>query len=292
MKVLVTGAQGQLGKDVVSIFKGSKQDVLGCGRNELDIINLEQCHKIIKEYQPDCIIHCAAYTAVDAAESDSDQAYQINAIGTRNLAIAAESVGSKLIYISSDYVFNGQSEYPYVEYDRTDPQSVYGKSKLAGEILTQTLCSKWFIVRTSWAFGLNGNNFVKTMLRLGQDRTSLQVVHDQKGSPTFTIDLASFLLELADTEKYGIYHASNQGECTWYEFTQAIFEEARKELGLPIKAELSPCTTDQFPRPAPRPANSVLEHMSIRTNGFADLPHWQDALKRFIMKIKDDPKLY
>ncbi|ACX68010.1 dTDP-4-dehydrorhamnose reductase [Paenibacillus sp. Y412MC10] len=292
MKVLVTGAQGQLGKDVVSIFKGSKHDVLGCGRNELDINNLEQCHKIIKEYQPDCIIHCAAYTAVDAAESDSDQAYQINAIGTRNLAIAAESVGSKLIYISSDYVFNGRSDYPYVEYDRTDPQSVYGKSKLAGEILTQTLCSKWFIVRTSWAFGLNGNNFVKTMLRLGQERTSLQVVNDQKGSPTFTIDLASFLLELADTEKYGVYHASNQGECTWYEFTQAIFQEARKELGLPIKAELSPCTTDQFPRAAPRPANSVLEHMSIRTNGFADLPHWQDALKRFIAKMKDDPKLY
>lgn len=289
MKVLVTGAHGQLGKDVVRIFTDSKHDVLGYGRSELDITDLVQCHKIIKENKPDCIIHCAAYTAVDDAESDMDQAYRINAVGTRNLATAAESSDSKLIYISTDYVFNGQGKMPYVEYDRTDPQSVYGKSKLAGEILAQTLCSKWFIVRTSWVFGLQGNNFVKTMIRLGQEKPLLKVVNDQKGSPTYTTDLANFLLELAQTDKYGIYHASNQGTCTWYEFTQAIFEEYQEILGLAMKAELTPCTTAEFPRPAPRPINSVLDHMSIRTNGLNDLPHWRDALKRFMLEVKGNP---
>lgn len=292
MRVLVTGAQGQLGKDVVCIFSDSEHEVLGYGKNELDITNFDQCQEMINEKKPDCIIHCAAYTAVDAAETDMDQAYRINAVGTRNLALAAESSDSKLIYISTDYVFNGRGEIPYVEYDQTDPQSVYGKSKLAGEFLTQTLCSKWFVVRTSWAFGLNGNNFVKTMMRLGQEKPVLRVVNDQKGSPTYTTDLALFLMELAATEKYGIYHASNQGECTWFEFTQAIFEETHEVLGLTMRAELSPCTTSDFPRPALRPANSVLDHMSIRTNGFTDLPHWRDALKRFMLDIKDDPELY
>lgn len=292
MKVLVTGAQGQLGNDVVRIFTDAKHVVIGLGKKGLDITDLNCCLNIVKELKPDCIIHCAAYTAVDSAESDIDQAFRINAMGARNLAVAAESVGSKLIFISTDYVFNGQAESPYVEYDQPDPRTVYGKSKLAGEVLIQTLCSKWFVVRTSWVFGLQGNNFVKTMLRLGQEKPNLSVVNDQKGSPTYTIDLANFLLELAATDNYGIYHASNQGACTWYEFTQAIFEEATNILEIDIKAELSACTTAEFPRPAPRPMNSVLDHMSIRINGFTDLPDWQDALKRFLLELKDVPKEY
>lgn len=281
MRVLVTGASGQLGKDVVALFQQKGHEVMGCSRSELDITSLEQCQQVIGGFQPDSIVHCAAYTAVDAAETDVDGAYKVNAVGTRNVAVASEKVGAKLVYISTDYVFNGRSAVPYQEYDNTDPQSVYGKSKRAGEILAQSLSSRYFIVRTSWVYGLHGNNFVKTMLRLGQEKPQLQVVHDQKGSPTYTVDLARFLEELVHTEKYGIYHASNSGDCTWYEFTQAIFEEAQK-LGFKITAQVEPCTTEQFPRPAPRPANSVMDHLSIRTNGFTDLRPWREGLKDFL----------
>ncbi|UYO05147.1 dTDP-4-dehydrorhamnose reductase [Paenibacillus sp. PSB04] len=285
MRVLVTGASGQLGKDVVALFQQKGHEVMGCSRSELDITNLEQCQQIINEFQPDSIIHCAAYTAVDAAETDVDEAYRANAVGTRNVAVAAEKAGAKMVYISTDYVFNGRSEVPYQEYDNTDPKSVYGKSKRAGEVLTQSLSSRYFIVRTSWVYGLHGNNFVKTMLRLGQEKPQLQVVHDQKGSPTYTADLARFLEELVQTEKYGVYHASNSGDCTWFEFTQAIFEEA-KELGFMIKAQVESCTTEQFPRPAPRPANSVMDHLSIRTNGLTDFRPWREGLVDFLKQIK------
>lgn len=283
MRVLVTGASGQLGKDVVVLFQQKGHDVMGCSRSELDITNLEQCQQVINGFQPDSIIHCAAYTAVDAAETDIDGAYKVNAAGTRNVAVAAEKAGAKMVYISTDYVFNGRSSVPYQEYDNTDPQSIYGKSKRAGEVLTQSLSSRYFIVRTSWVYGLHGNNFVKTMLRLGQEKPQLQVVNDQKGSPTYTVDLARFLEELVQTEKYGVYHASNSGYCTWYEFTQAIFEEARK-LGFQITAQVEPCTTEQFARPAPRPANSVMDHLSIRTNGLTDLKVWREGLVDFLMQ--------
>lgn len=285
MRVLVTGASGQLGKDVVALFQQKGHQVMGCSHSELDITNLEQCQQVINGFQPDSIIHCAAYTAVDAAETDIDGAYKVNAAGTRNVAVAAEKAGAKMVYISTDYVFNGRSSVPYQEYDNTDPQSIYGKSKRAGEVLTQSLSSRYFIVRTSWVYGLHGNNFVKTMLRLGQEKPQLQVVHDQKGSPTYTVDLARFLEELVQTEKYGVYHASNSGDCTWFEFTQAIFEEA-KELGFMIKAQVEPCTTEQFPRPAPRPANSVIDHLSIRTNGLTDLRPWREGLVDFLKQIK------
>ena len=285
MRVLVTGASGQLGKDVVALFQQKGHEVMGCSRSELDITNLEQCQQVINGFQPDSIIHCAAYTAVDAAETDVDGAYKVNAVGTRNVVVAAERVGAKLVYISTDYVFNGRSAVPYQEYDNTDPQSIYGKSKRAGEVLTQSLSSRYFVVRTSWVYGLHGNNFVRTMLRLGQEKPQLQVVHDQKGSPTYTVDLARFLQELVQTEKYGVYHASNSGDCTWFEFTQAIFEEA-KELGFMIKAQVEPCTTEQFPRPAPRPANSIMDHLSIRTNGLTDLRPWREGLVDFLKQIK------
>jgi len=283
MKALVTGATGQLGTDVVTILRSNGHDVLACGRKELDFTDLPQCQQVIGQFQPDVVIHCAAYTAVDAAETDIDGAYKVNAVGTRNIAVAAESNGSKLIYISTDYVFDGTSNDSYQEYDNTNPQSIYGKSKRAGEVLVQSLSSRYFIVRTSWVYGEHGNNFVKTMLRLGQEKPSLKVVHDQKGSPTYTVDLANFLLELMVTEKYGVYHASNSGACTWYELTQAIFEEARK-LGISIIAEPEPCSTDEFPRPAHRPANSVMEHLSIRTNGFQDIRPWREGLTDFLQQ--------
>ncbi|WP_328800983.1 dTDP-4-dehydrorhamnose reductase [Paenibacillus sp. LX16] len=286
MKVLVTGAYGQLGKDVVKVFQEQGHDVVGCGRDELDITNLEQAVKIIEQFQPDAVIHCAAYTAVDAAETDVDRAYQVNAAGTRNMAIATEKVGAKLVYISTDYVFDGLAVQPYHEYDNTNPQSIYGKSKRAGEVLTQTLSGRYFIVRTSWVYGLHGNNFVKTMLKLGQEKPQLQVVHDQKGSPTYTVDLAFFLVELVQTEKYGVYHASNSGTCTWYEFTQAIFHDAAELLGAKITAKLEPCSTEQFPRPAARPCNSVMEHISIRTNGLKDLRAWREGLQSFMRELE------
>ncbi|MGG4400620.1 dTDP-4-dehydrorhamnose reductase [Paenibacillus amylolyticus] len=285
MKVLVTGASGQLGRDVVLLLEKEGHDVLACDRDQMDITNQAQCNEVVSSYHPEVIIHCAAYTAVDAAETDTDGAYKVNSVGTRNVAVAAEKVGAKLIYISTDYVFDGQSTNSYQEYDDTNPQSVYGKSKRAGEWLVQSLCTKWFVVRTSWVYGLHGNNFVKTILKLGQEKPKLQVVHDQKGSPTYTVDLALFLIELMGTEMYGIYHASNRGDCTWYEFTQAIFEEAQTSVGVSIQAELEPCTTEQFPRPAPRPVNSVMDHMSIRINGLTDLRPWREGLRDFIRSM-------
>lgn len=200
VRVMVTGAAGQLGYDVVKTFESDGHHVLGCDREQMDITDQQQCMDQIIAFRPDVIVHCAAYTAVDQAESDSDTAFAINAVGTRNIAVAAEKVKAKLIYISTDYVFDGSGITPYQEYDRTNPQSVYGKSKLAGEGLVQGLGTRWFIIRTSWVFGSRGNNFVKTMLNFMEKRPHLQVVHDQQGSPTYTVDLARLIAELAISE--------------------------------------------------------------------------------------------
>lgn len=279
MKILVTGAKGQLGMDVVRLFSQNGHSVFGLDRTKLDITDEKKCSNVIQELRPEAIIHCAAYTAVDNAESDPDRAYLVNTIGTRNIAIASESVQAKICYISTDYVFEGNNSRPYYEYDNTNPLTIYGKSKRAGEQLIQSLSTRWFIVRTSWVFGASGNNFVKTMLKLGKERESLQVVNDQWGSPTYTCDLSLFLEELISTEKYGIYHASNSGICTWFDFAKAIFEETR----MPVIVE--PCTTEQFPRPAPRPRFSALEPMAIRVNGFTPIRDWQEALRDYLSKL-------
>jgi dTDP-4-dehydrorhamnose reductase len=279
MKVIVTGAGGQLGSDLVKCLN-QKHDVFGLNHSQLDITDYNQCLEIVNLLQPDVVIHTAAYTAVDLAESEEDLAYSINAAGTRNLAVITEQLGAKFCYISTDYVFDGTSSNPYKEYDNTNPRSVYGKSKRAGEQLTQSLCMKYFIVRTSWVYGVNGNNFVKTMLKLAGERDTIKVVQDQIGSPTYTIDLSNFLIELVQTEKYGIYHASNSGTCSWYEFAKAIFEESS------ILMNVTPCSTDEFPRPAPRPSYSVMDHLSIRTNGFNDLRHWREGLVDFLEELK------
>lgn len=278
MKILVSGANGQLGQDVVKIL-GTNHEVHGLGREQLDITNEHQCLEILESLKPDVVIHSAAYTAVDLAEKEEDLAYKINAFGTRNLAVAAEKFGAKFCYISTDYVFDGTATKPYREYDNTNPQSIYGKSKRAGEHLVQTLSSKYFIVRTSWVYGLYGANFVKTMLKLAQDRDSLKVVNDQFGSPTYTVDLANFLEQLIQTERYGIYHASNSGVCSWFEFANAIFEESGKKMSV------EPCSTEEFPRPAPRPRYSAMDHMAIRANGFEDLRPWSEGLQAFLKEL-------
>lgn len=284
MKVLVTGANGQLGKDVAAIFQGEGHIVVTCDRHVLDITDQAACFLALQDHKPDAVIHCAAYTAVDQAEQEVDEAYAVNAAGTRNMVVASERVGAKFCYISTDYVFDGLSEGTYYEYDTTNPQTVYGKSKRAGELLVQSLSSAYFIVRTSWIYGLHGKNFVETMLRLGMEKPEIKVVNDQKGSPTFTVDLAYFLLELVQTEKYGIYHASNTGTCTWYEFAKTIFTEAESISGKHYPVVVYPCTTEEYPVPAPRPKNSVMEHNAIRTNGLKDLRPWREGLCDFLQQ--------
>ncbi|MBY0076509.1 dTDP-4-dehydrorhamnose reductase [Priestia aryabhattai] len=275
-KVLITGANGQLGKELVELFTVKGFEVYGFGRDKMDITNQAQVQEVISTLKPNIILHSAAHTQVDLAESEPDQAFLINAYGTRNVAVAAEAVGAKLVYVSTDYVFDGTTDEPYNEFSPTSPLGVYGKSKLAGEQFVRDLHSNFFIVRTSWVYGTHGANFVKTMLKLGQERKELSVVADQIGCPTYTLDLAHAILELVDTQKYGVYHISNSGSCSWYEFAKEIFKVSDMEV------QVNPCTTADFPRPAARPANSVFEHMSIKLNKFTPIRHWREALSSFL----------
>ncbi|MFC5700849.1 dTDP-4-dehydrorhamnose reductase [Cohnella faecalis] len=278
MKVVVTGGSGQLGKEVMLVLQG-KHEVYGLGRQELNVADPQQCKEVLDRIRPQAIIHCAAYTAVDKAETDSEQAYLVNATGTKHIAAAAESIGAKLCYISTDYVFDGEGTAPYRVSAPTQPRSVYGQSKLLGEHYARKLCTKAFVVRTSWVYGLHGANFVKTMLKLGQEKDSLKVVNDQIGSPTYTRDLAMFLLELIESDRYGVYHASNSGSCSWYEFASAIFEEAG------INVQVEPCSTAEFPRPAPRPKYSVMDLSDLGSNGFQPMRPWREALRCFLQSL-------
>ncbi|MDN3954732.1 dTDP-4-dehydrorhamnose reductase [Sporolactobacillus laevolacticus] len=276
-KVLVTGGHGQLGAELTLMLQKKGFETYGLGHQELDITDLEHVRKVLREIKPDVICHTAAYTAVDKAESDRDNAFLVNAYGTRNIAIAAEEVSAKLVYVSTDYVFNGEKEGTYSEFDFPSPLGVYGQSKYAGEQFVRDFHSKFFITRTSWVYGQYGGNFVKTMLKLAETHEQLKVVNDQKGCPTYTKELAEKIIELFQTDKYGVYHLSNSGSCTWYEFAKAIFEIK----GINVKVD--PCTTDEFPRPAKRPKNSEFEHMALRLNGFKDIRAWKEALKDFLV---------
>ncbi|MEW9672165.1 dTDP-4-dehydrorhamnose reductase [Ammoniphilus sp. 3BR4] len=275
MKILVTGAGGQLGRDLVRILS-KEHKVFGYSRHELDITDPAQVLACLRQLKPHAVVHAAAYTKVDLAETEKEQAYLVNAYGTRNVAVAAQSVGAKMAYVSTDYVFDGKTSTPYHEFDETNPLNVYGNSKLAGEEFVRSFSDKFFIVRTSWVYGVHGTNFVKTMLKMAEERNELRVVSDQIGSPTYTVDLCQFIGELMTTEKYGIYHASNAGRCSWHEFATVIFEETQKAI------RVVPIKTGDFPRPAIRPAFSVLDHMSIRLNDFSGLRHWKEALKDFL----------
>ncbi|MFZ3590405.1 dTDP-4-dehydrorhamnose reductase [Bacillus sp. DJP31] len=276
MKVVVTGANGQLGQDVVKVLTEQKHVVIAADRSQLDITSKEAVYAFMEQVKPDAIIHCAAYTNVDKAEEDQEAAHLVNALGTKYLAQAANQVGSKMVYVSTDYVFNGEASVPYEVDHPTSPLGVYGETKLAGEEFLQEHLERFFIVRTAWVYGVYGNNFVKTMLRLGKERGEVGVVHDQVGSPTYTVDLARFLVELMESEKYGTYHASNEGVCSWYEFAVEIFKQARLDV------KVNPLTTEQFPRPAARPKYSVLSKDRINKEGFTPLRNWQDALAVYL----------
>jgi dTDP-4-dehydrorhamnose reductase len=276
MRVVVTGTAGQLGKDVLLELARKNHQAYGADRQQLDITIEEDVMAYISEVKPDVILHCAAYTNVDAAEENEEAAYAVNAAGTEYLAKAAKRNGAKMLYVSTDYVFDGSAKEPYEVDEPTSPLGAYGRTKLAGEQLLQKNLDEFFIVRTAWVFGIHGNNFVKTMLRLGKERGEVGVVHDQVGSPTYTVDLAQFMVELMETDKYGVYHATNNGICSWYEFAVEIFKLAEMDV------KVNPLTTDQFPRPAARPKYSVLSKRRIEQEGLNPLRDWKIALAAYL----------
>lgn len=282
MRILVTGYSGQLGYDVVLEGKKRGFDMIGVGQKELDITQEEQVQNYIHTAKPDVIIHCAAYTAVDNAEDNKEACFDVNVNGTKYLAAAAKSVNAKFIYISTDYVFEGTGTEPFTEEDAANPVGYYGLTKYEGEKAVQRLLDKYFIVRISWVFGINGNNFIKTMLRLAETRSELNVVGDQYGSPTYTFDLAKLLLDMAETEKYGVYHASNEGFITWADFAKEIFQVAGKDV------KVNSITTEEYPTKAVRPKNSRMSKDKLEKNGFTRLPAWQDALTRYIAELQEE----
>jgi dTDP-4-dehydrorhamnose reductase len=277
VKVLVTGAAGQLGTDLVDAF--GDHEVVGLDRSALDITEEPAVEAAVLTHEPDLVVHAAAYTKVDAAEQESDVAWQTNAIASWWLARACHRIGAAMVYVSTDYVFDGRAGRPYTEFDRTNPQSMYGRSKEAGEQLVRQALERHYIVRTSWVQGTTGGNFVKTMLRLGAERGELSVVDDQTGSPTFTFDLAPAIRQLAVTGRHGTYHLTNRGHCTWFELARAIFDEAG------LQVDLSPTDTATFGAPAPRPAFSVLDNCMARLTGLEPLPPWQSSLKRLVAEL-------
>ena len=279
MKVLVTGVKGQLGYDVVKDLEKRGHQPIGVDRDEMDLMDNEAIRTFILNLKPEAIIHCAAYTAVDKAEEEVETCYQINAEAVKVISECAKELDVKLIYISTDYVFDGTKEGEYVETDLPNPINVYGASKLKGEQYVQTLLEKYYIVRISWVFGVNGNNFIKTMRRLGSERDKLNIINDQVGSPTYTADLAPLLVDMMETDKYGIYHGTNEETCSWYEFANEIF----KQSGIEVKT--NPITTDQYPTAAKRPMNSRMSKAKLKANGFNLLPTWQEALAHYLKLI-------
>lgn len=279
MRILVTGASGQLGYDVERELERRGIEHLGTSSRELDITDREAVERLMQSYRPDAVIHCAAYTKVDLAEDEPERCWAVNADGTRNLAAACREIGAKMLYISTDYVFPGTGERSYETGDPTGPVNTYGRSKLAGELAVQSLLEKYFIVRISWVFGKNGNNFVKTMLRLAETKAELSVVCDQIGSPTYTADLAPLLCDMVQTERYGVYHATNEGTCAWSEFAEAIFELAGRQV------VVHPISTSAYPTRAVRPLNSRMSKECLHSNGFQELPEWKNALARYLKEI-------
>lgn len=284
MKVFVTGVRGQLGYDVVNECKKRGYEVIGVDIEEMDITDANAVERVITAACPDVVVHCAAWTAVDAAEEAENipKVRAVNAIGTQNIANVCKILGCKLIYISTDYVFDGQGTKPWVP-DQKDyrPLNVYGQTKLEGELAVADTLEKYFIVRIAWVFGLNGKNFIKTMLSVGKKYDTVRVVNDQIGTPTYTYDLARLLVDMAKTEKYGYYHATNEGGyISWYEFACEIFRQA----GYPTK--VIPVTTQEYGlSKAKRPFNSRLDKSKLVENGFTPLPDWKDALGRYLKEI-------
>jgi dTDP-4-dehydrorhamnose reductase/dTDP-4-dehydrorhamnose 3,5-epimerase len=280
LKFMVTGVNGQLGHDVMMQLKEMDFDVIAPRRDEFDLTDKSQVKKYITREKPDVIIHCAAYTAVDKAEDQKELCYSINVEGTRFIAETAKQINAKLVYVSTDYVFDGLGEEPHSEDKETKPVNYYGYTKEQGEKIVRDLIDKHFVVRTSWVYGLNGNNFVKTMLKLAESRNEINVVSDQIGAPTYTKDLAQFIINLIQTNSYGTYHGVNEGYCSWYEFAKSIFEKTRIEINV------KPISTKDYPTKAKRPLNSRLSKENTTKAVLDKMPHWEDAISRFISEFK------
>lgn len=276
MKVLVTGVKGQLGFDVCNELTKRGIENKGIDRNDCDITDEQSVHNYIKNYAPDVVVHCAAYTAVDKAEDEKEICYNVNVNGTKYIAHICKEINAKMVYISTDYVFEGTGDKAYEVNDKISPNNTYGLTKYQGEEEVRNILDKYFIIRISWVFGINGNNFINTMVKLGETRSELNVVADQIGSPTYTHDLAPLICDMIETEKYGIYHATNEGYCSWADFAEYIFSvTGQKVIVHHIKSE-------EYPTKASRPKNSRLSKAGLDKAGFKRLPEWKDAVKRYI----------
>ena len=282
MKFFITGVNGQLGYDVKrELLERGYTDILAPTRVDLDITNEDAVKKMIREYRPSVIFHCAAYTAVDKAEEEQEKCYQVNVLGTKYLTEAAKEMDAKIIYISTDYVFDGTKEGLYQIEDKVNPVNYYGKTKYLGENFIREY-DNHIIVRISWVFGINGKNFIRTMLNLAESHKELNVVCDQIGSPTYTKDLAGLLVNMFLSNVKGLYHVTNEGYCSWYEFAEFIFKESRK------KVKVHPILTKDYKTIAKRPLNSKLSKESLDDIGMKRLPEWQDAVKRYIRELKKE----
>jgi len=296
MKILITGSNGQLGNELQKIVSTGKAEI-GAVSEEiknaevfamdvdiLDITNLEQVKKVLNEVKPDVVINCAAATNVDGCEANQDLAFKINSLGPRNLAMVAEELGAKIVQVSTDYVFSGVGEAPLKECDLVAPVSVYGKTKLLGEEFVRDFSTKYYIVRTAWLYGYVGHNFVYTMMKLGKDRDTLNVVNDQLGNPTHANDLAYHILKLIQTEEYGVYHCTGKGECSWYNFASEIMKLSGRNC------TVNPCTSEEYksmyPNSADRPAYSSLDNMMLRCTIGDEMRDWKDALKIFMDNVE------
>ncbi|HDK5741006.1 TPA: dTDP-4-dehydrorhamnose reductase, partial [Clostridioides difficile] len=282
MKILITGCNGQLGKELVNQLKSINQSmnqpkytILATTRDDLDISNQTNVDNFIFHNKPNVVINCAAYTKVDACEDNIEVAYKINSLGVRNLVIASEKVNAKFVHISTDYVFNGFSKYPYREDNKTEPNSVYGKSKLMGEKFVEQFSHKYFILRTAWLYG-DGNNFVKTMIKLSLENKEVNVVNDQFGSPTSTVDLAKVIIRIMETENYGVYHATCEGQCSWYDFAKKIFELKK------INIKVNPIKSNDFKSNVQRPQYSVLDNFMLKLIGLNSFRAWEESIEEYI----------
>ncbi|WP_054258806.1 dTDP-4-dehydrorhamnose reductase [Propionispora sp. 2/2-37] len=273
MRILITGANGQLGREVAR--QGIQHDLVLAGRDKLDITNTSQVSSFMREVKPDAVIHCAAYTNVDGAESDEDGAFRVNVVGAQNVAAGCLETGGRMVYVSTDYVFDGEKRDVYREFDAVNPQTVYGRTKWQGEEMVRRILGRHYIVRTAWLYG-EGNNFVRTMLRLARQQDTLRIVHDQIGTPTSTVELAKAIFQLLESDSYGTYHATCQGQCSWYDFACEIFRQTGKQV------KIVPVATGEFPRPAKRPAYSVLDNYMLRMTVGDPMREWQTALKEYI----------
>jgi dTDP-4-dehydrorhamnose reductase len=289
VKILVTGAQGQLGTDIMTELKWRGIDTVGVDIAEMDILDGDSVRRVMEAEQPGAVIHCAAWTAVDLAEDaeNRERVFGINATGTEHIAQACRNLGCKMAYISTDYVFSGQGERPWEPDDERQPLNAYGQSKYQGELAVERLLQKYFIIRTAWVFGASGKNFVKTMLRLGKTRSQISVVNDQIGTPTYTRDLARLAVDMVMSERYGAYHATNEGGyISWYGFACEIFHQAAAYDSAYAAVTASPVTSEQYPVKATRPHNSRLSKQKLEDNGFVPLPPWKDALARYLREME------